>query len=215
MTIAEAHGWGTHRIVAPAVAAGAARAGVARSLRRGRAVAGPRRACAGAGRGARDRARPPLRARLRAAWAGPVRGGAGGVPRRGEDAALLAREHALPSRGARLDRHYAGSDGRHGGGARRARRPRRRRARRRRDAHRRRDARVGGRPPAGCGGRAGADDRGRAGPGADGAPQVLNLRWATVHALLLDAVARDQLGDRRATPRHRSSARSSSPSRTG
>ena len=31
-----------------------------------------------------------------------------------------------------------------------------------------------------------------------GSPQVLNLRRATVHALLLDAVARDQLGDRRA-----------------
>lgn len=29
----------------------------------------------------------------------------------------------------------------------------------------------------------------------DGAPQVLNMRRATVHALLLDAVARDQLGD--------------------
>jgi LuxR family maltose regulon positive regulatory protein len=30
---------------------------------------------------------------------------------------------------------------------------------------------------------------------ADGRPQVLNLRRATVHALLLDAVARDALGD--------------------
>ena len=29
----------------------------------------------------------------------------------------------------------------------------------------------------------------------DGAPAVLNPRWATVHALLLDAAARDQLGD--------------------
>jgi LuxR family maltose regulon positive regulatory protein len=29
----------------------------------------------------------------------------------------------------------------------------------------------------------------------EGSPQVLNPRWATVHALLLDAAARDQLGD--------------------
>ena len=43
---------------------------------------------AGAGGGVRDRACPALRARLRAAWAGSVRGGAGGVPRRGEDAAF-------------------------------------------------------------------------------------------------------------------------------
>jgi LuxR family maltose regulon positive regulatory protein len=35
-------------------------------------------------------------------------------------------------------------------------------------------------------------------PALDGPPQVLNMRRATVHALLLDAVARDQLGDRRA-----------------
>jgi LuxR family transcriptional regulator, maltose regulon positive regulatory protein len=34
-------------------------------------------------------------------------------------------------------------------------------------------------------------------PVPGGAPQVLNLRRATVHALLLDAVARDQLGDPR------------------
>jgi LuxR family maltose regulon positive regulatory protein len=32
-------------------------------------------------------------------------------------------------------------------------------------------------------------------PGPDGSAQVLNLRRATVHALLLDAVARDRLGD--------------------
>ena len=31
-------------------------------------------------------------------------------------------------------------------------------------------------------------------PAVDGAPQVLQPRWATVHALLLDAAARDQLG---------------------
>jgi LuxR family maltose regulon positive regulatory protein len=35
-------------------------------------------------------------------------------------------------------------------------------------------------------------------PALDAPPQVLNMRRATVHALLLDAVARDQLGDRRA-----------------
>jgi LuxR family maltose regulon positive regulatory protein len=35
-------------------------------------------------------------------------------------------------------------------------------------------------------------------PPADGSPSVLNLRWATVHAFLLDAVARDALGDQRA-----------------
>jgi LuxR family maltose regulon positive regulatory protein len=35
-------------------------------------------------------------------------------------------------------------------------------------------------------------------PPADGAPSVLNLRWATAHAFLLDAVARDALGDQRA-----------------
>ncbi len=35
-------------------------------------------------------------------------------------------------------------------------------------------------------------------PVVDGSPQVVNMRRATVHALLLDAVARDQLGDRRA-----------------
>jgi LuxR family maltose regulon positive regulatory protein len=34
------------------------------------------------------------------------------------------------------------------------------------------------------------------GPVIDGSPQVLNMRRATVHALLLDATARDQLGDR-------------------
>jgi LuxR family maltose regulon positive regulatory protein len=34
-------------------------------------------------------------------------------------------------------------------------------------------------------------------PVIDGRPQVLNMRRATVHALLLDAVARDQLGDPR------------------
>jgi LuxR family maltose regulon positive regulatory protein len=34
-------------------------------------------------------------------------------------------------------------------------------------------------------------------PVVDGHPQVLNMRRATVHALLLDAVARDQLGDPR------------------
>jgi LuxR family maltose regulon positive regulatory protein len=34
-------------------------------------------------------------------------------------------------------------------------------------------------------------------PVVDGPPQVLNMRRATVHALLLDAVARDQLGDSR------------------
>ena len=32
-------------------------------------------------------------------------------------------------------------------------------------------------------------------PGVDASAQVLNLRRATVHALLLDAVARDRLGD--------------------
>jgi LuxR family maltose regulon positive regulatory protein len=35
-------------------------------------------------------------------------------------------------------------------------------------------------------------------PVVEGAPQVLNMRRATVHALLLDAAARDQLGDPRA-----------------
>jgi LuxR family maltose regulon positive regulatory protein len=35
-------------------------------------------------------------------------------------------------------------------------------------------------------------------PAVDGSAQVLNVRRATVHALLLDAAARDQLGDRRA-----------------
>jgi LuxR family transcriptional regulator, maltose regulon positive regulatory protein len=34
-------------------------------------------------------------------------------------------------------------------------------------------------------------------PVVDGHPQVLNMRRATVHALLLDAVARDRLGDPR------------------
>ncbi len=33
-------------------------------------------------------------------------------------------------------------------------------------------------------------------PAVDGAPGVLQPRWATVHSLLLDAAARDQLGDR-------------------
>ena len=33
-------------------------------------------------------------------------------------------------------------------------------------------------------------------PVVNGSPQVLNPRWATVHALLFDAAARDQLGDR-------------------
>ena len=32
-------------------------------------------------------------------------------------------------------------------------------------------------------------------PAVDGAPTVLQPRWATVHSLLLDAAARDQLGD--------------------
>jgi LuxR family maltose regulon positive regulatory protein len=32
-------------------------------------------------------------------------------------------------------------------------------------------------------------------PAAGGSPQVLQPRWATIHALLLDAVARDHLGD--------------------
>jgi LuxR family transcriptional regulator, maltose regulon positive regulatory protein len=35
-------------------------------------------------------------------------------------------------------------------------------------------------------------------PAADGSPQVLNMRRATVHALLLDAAARDRLGERHA-----------------
>jgi LuxR family transcriptional regulator, maltose regulon positive regulatory protein len=35
-------------------------------------------------------------------------------------------------------------------------------------------------------------------PAVDGSPQVLNMRRATVHTLLLDAAARDQLGERRA-----------------
>ena len=34
------------------------------------------------------------------------------------------------------------------------------------------------------------------GPMIDGAPQALNQRWATIHALLFDAAARDRLGDR-------------------
>ena len=34
-------------------------------------------------------------------------------------------------------------------------------------------------------------------PAVDGLPQVLNMRRASVHALLLDAIARDQLGDSR------------------
>jgi LuxR family maltose regulon positive regulatory protein len=33
-------------------------------------------------------------------------------------------------------------------------------------------------------------------PMIDGPPQALNRRWATIHALLFDAAARDQLGDR-------------------
>ena len=55
VTIAKAHGWGTHRILAPAVAARRGHADLARPLRRGPRMAGPGRASATAGRGARDR----------------------------------------------------------------------------------------------------------------------------------------------------------------
>ena len=48
--------------------------------------------------------------------------------------------------------------------------------------------RAGGRQPAGGGRRAGAADRRHA--------KALHPRWATVHALLFDAAARDRLGDR-------------------
>ena len=108
--------------------------------------------------------------------------------------ASLAREHVLPVEVRGWILHTQGLLGETAAVRATLAEPRRPRARRRRDAHRRRGGRAGRRAPAGCGGRAGADDRGVE-PGVDASAQVLNLRRATVHALLLDAVARDRLGD--------------------
>ena len=76
VTIAEAHGWGTHRILAPAVAAAAgALAWLGRFDEAERWLERVVRSQPVGG--ARDGAYPPLRAGLPAARAGPARGGAG------------------------------------------------------------------------------------------------------------------------------------------
>ena len=164
VTIAEEHGWGTHRIVTPAVAARAgALAWLGRFDEAERWLDRVERPQAPAEE-LRDRAGAPLLPRVREARARSARGGADGVPRRREPA-TVRRGTRAPSGRAGVDRHDACSDGRHAGSARGARRPWRQRARAARDAHRRGVARAGGRSPAGCRGRAGAGDRRRAGVG--------------------------------------------------
>ena len=191
VTLAEAHGWGTHRIVAPAVAAGAAALAwlgrideAERWLERGE-------------RSPTDEleAEPVLRYAR-----GFVRLGQG----RFEDAlaefraaetvrASLAREHVLPVevRGwilhtqgllgdtAAVRATLAGLDGheRDGAGMRIAAAA---------------VALADGRPQDAVDALAPMI---AVEPGVDASAQVLNLRRATVHALLLDAVARDRLGD--------------------
>ena len=175
--IAEAHGWGTHRIAATAVAVGAAalvwlgRVDEAeRWLDRVEGVQAP----------AEDFEVEPV---LHYAH-GFVRLG----QRRFDEALAefraaermrpsLAPEHALPVevRGWIVQTQVSGrSDG---GGACRDRRARRRGARRGRDTHRRRYARVGGRPPAGCRGGAGPDGRRRA--AARGRRRSAGAQYAT------------------------------------
>ncbi len=146
--IAEAHGWGTHRIVAPAVAAGAAALAWLGRFQEAEQLARPR-GVAQVGRRTSSRSEPVLHYAR-----GFVRLGQG----RFEEAladflarsacnASLAREHALPVDARGVDRADTGPDGRDGGGARRRSPlsiPQERDAIG--HAHRRGGARVGGRP---------------------------------------------------------------------
>ena len=100
VAIAEEHGWATNRIVAPAFAAGAAAlAWLGRFDEAERGWSG----WSARGRGGELETEPvaPPRARLRAARAGPVRGGAGGVPRRGDGAAAARARARAPGGAAR------------------------------------------------------------------------------------------------------------------
>ena len=161
VTLAEAHGWGTHRIVTPAVAAGAAALAWL-----GRIDEAERWLDRGKGSETDELESEPV---LRYAR-GFVRLGQG----RFQDALAefraaetvrpsLAREHVLPVEVRGWILHTQVLLGDTAAVRADARGPRRPRARRRRDAHRRRGGRAGRRAPAGCGGRAGADNRCRAG----------------------------------------------------
>ncbi len=156
---------------------GGGRARVARSPRRGGAVAG--RGCSARRRAQRSsRSSPCCTTRTPSCGSPSV-----GSRRRCPSSALRTTVRPLvgararaPGGSARLDPAHAGSAGRDGGGACDPRGPSTPEERDGAgDAHRRRGARARGGPPAGRRGRRGADDRGRAG---DACSTALR-RWST------------------------------------
>ena len=123
--------------------------------------------------------------------AGPLRRSAGGVRARAEPGTAARRRARVHGRRARPGSPGTGANGRHGVRAARARRLEPGTAQPRRDAHRAR----------GSGARTGQPGRQAVealAPVIDGSAPALYERWARVEALLLDATARDRLGDRRA-----------------